>query len=418
VVVLRRPAQRGEARALDREGRGSAAPRSVAAAAGAGAGAGGAVTAAAAPAAAEGGGLLKRDMGSSSSTETRGVLAKSDRERDARAPPVERQGVVSGGGTSGSGAGVAAAAQDGAPAQQDEASEEFVVVESERAAAEAVGATDAAAPAAVVDDGQAESAADVAAGCAVAVAAAAVVQEEQMEGADRAAVARVGATAVDDAFAEGADPVAVGSGLGAIGAVRGAQSRRAAQCAAASKLAAKNARLVQTLLRCSHADKAAKLGAKPTLVRQLAKLVHGPTESITIQGRDKALRWYTHSRAAALGLATETTNRRRGTADVVVRKPQGWEMRTLEQVATALEAGGPRPSHPTGNKSSKRAKIDAWRGRCYNCGCEVSAYEAGISLSFNGHYCPACTLLPEYSPYKWEGALYRGRLYTEYCYDY
>jgi hypothetical protein len=134
------------------------------------------------------------------------------------------------------------------------------------------------------------------------------------------------------------------------------------------------------------------------------------------------LRWYTHTRAAALGLKTETKNRRHGTADVVVRKPQGWAMRTLDQVATALatalEAEGPRPSCRQANKARNRAKIDAWRGRCYECGCEVDAYEAAISLSVEGHYCSVCIELPGYDGYKWEGAAEGGRLYNDYEYDY
>jgi hypothetical protein len=440
-------------------------------------------------------------MGSSGSKKARA----NDHAREESAPPVERGGVVSGGVPSGSGGGgaevgVAAAAQDGAPAQQDEASEEFVIVEPECPAAVTVGSANAAAPAAVVDDEQAESAAAVEVGCAVAVAAAAVVDEEQTEGAGPAAVARVGATAVDDAIAEGADPVAVGSGLGAIGAVRGDQSmgsaiqaarkdasatvatadpsgtpckwffgaaawcqygdacayshdqavkdrelaavpslaagrvgtratqraaqraeERAAQRAAGaeSALAEKYAPLFETLLRCSHAS--ATQGSKGSLVRRLANLVYGPKEFITIQGLDRALRWYTHNRAAALGLETETKNRGRrphGTADVVVRKPQGWAMRTLDQVATALatalEAEGPRHSGRKANKARKRAKIDAWRGRCYECGCEVDAHEAAISLSFEGHYCSVCIELPEYEGYKWEGAAEGGRLYNDH----
>ena len=351
------------------------------------------------------------------------------REREESAPPVEREGIVSGGGTSGSSgggggggsaeAGVAAAAQDGAPAQQDEASEEFefVIVEPQRPAAAAVGSAVAAAPAAVVDDAQAESAAAVAVGCAVAVAAAAVVDEEQTEGAGPAAVARVGAaTAVDDANAD----------LLAAGRATKRAAQRVAQPTAESAPAAKNAPLIETLLRCSHAS--AIQGAKGRLVRTLANLVYGPKEFVTIQGVDKALRWYTHIRAAALGLETETKNRRGrrshapGTADVVVRKPQGWAMRTLDQVATALatalEAEGPRLSRRSASKARKRAKIDAWRGKCYECGCEVDAYEAAISLSVEGHYCSVCIELPEYENYKWEGAAEGGRLYNDGYNDY
>jgi hypothetical protein len=160
----------------------------------------------------------------------------------------------------------------------------------------------------------------------------------------------------------------------------------------------------------------------------LANLVYGRGERQVLQGLDKARRWYIHIRAAALGLETETKNRRGGgrrshtpgTADVVVRKPQGWAMRTLDQVATALatalEAEGPsrRALQRQASKARNRAEIDAWRGRCYECGCEVDAYEAAISLSCEGHYCSVCIELPEYENYKWEGAAEGGRLYNDH----
>jgi hypothetical protein len=142
--------------------------------------------------------------------------------------------------------------------------------------------------------------------------------------------------------------------------------------------------------------------------KQLLVLVASPAQAATtFEGRRITGRYFLHRAAGALGLETETTNRRGiRKADVIVRKPQGWAARSVAEVAAALQAPNsnakPRHWRRAANRAARRAAVDAWRGECYECGCALDAHAAAVSLSFPGTYCPECIELPEYNPYKWE----------------
>ncbi len=114
-------------------------------------------------------------------------------------------------------------------------------------------------------------------------------------------------------------------------------------------------------------------------------------------------RYWLHNRANMLGFTTETTNRgANDLATVRVTKPEGWAMPAQALAVPAPPQQGRRRKHSAA-KAEKRAKMEAWRTECEECGEELDAYSALYHHSGLGPMCENCVMEDDYlEGLKWE----------------
>lgn len=96
-----------------------------------------------------------------------------------------------------------------------------------------------------------------------------------------------------------------------------------------------------------------------------------------VKGMTPKERLWLHTRAASIGLKTETIDRDKGT--MRISRPAGWEL-----PASPIEV----VKHD--KRSERQKRMDAWRTECDECGKELDAYDALYHWSGMGPMCEEC----------------------------
>jgi len=111
------------------------------------------------------------------------------------------------------------------------------------------------------------------------------------------------------------------------------------------------------------------------------------------------LRWWVHTRATSLGLqsASGLALAREREKAMTLTKPAGWYF-DGERKAEHMQVHVKNPQ-----KKAKRARMEAWRTGCEECGTELDAYHAWYHWNGLGPMCQACVESDaELREIKWE----------------